>query len=365
MENLAMNGIVDPSFWQGKKVFLTGHTGFKGGWLATWLSTMGAELHGFSLSPSANRNLFEVASIASLFSQSTFADIRNINSLHDALIHSSPDIVIHMAAQSLVRYSYKHPVETYATNVMGTVNLLESLRDCPSVKSALIITTDKCYENREWVWGYRELDSLGGYDPYSNSKACAEMVVSTYRQSFFADQKSQKTHLKIATCRAGNVIGGGDWSQDRLIPDALAAFESGESLLVRNPLATRPWQHVMEPLSGYLLLAQALYQKGALFDGAWNFGPNDEGICSVEQLINLLIAQWRSPVMWRPEEGSQPHEANSLRLDSSKARRDLGWNCHWTLERSIKETVDWHNAFQGGQDMLAITKQQIKAYITS
>jgi CDP-glucose 4,6-dehydratase len=270
-----MNNKIDPSFWKGKKVFLTGHTGFKGCWLSTWLSSMGAELYGFSLRPSTNPNLFEVANINSLFYQSKFADIRDIDLLRSALMEASPDVVIHMAAQSLVKFSYEYPVETYATNVMGTVNLLDSIRGCSSVKSVLIITTDKCYENKEWVWGYRELDSLGGYDPYSNSKACAEMVVATYRQSFFTNQNQKKTGLQIATCRAGNVIGGGDWSQDRLIPDALAAFEAKEPLLLRNPFATRPWQHVLEPLSGYLLLAQALYQKDALFDGAWNFGPND------------------------------------------------------------------------------------------
>jgi CDP-glucose 4,6-dehydratase len=259
--SLSMRGEVNPIFWAGKKVFLTGHTGFKGGWISVWLSSMGAHVTGFSLNPNTGPNLFEVADIASLCVKTHVGDIRNLSELRNAMQSGSPDVVIHMAAQPLVRCSYVNPVETYATNVMGTVHVLEAIRTCSSVKSAVIITTDKCYENKEWEWGYRENEPMGGYDPYSNSKGCAELVTASYRQSFFPEQAYAQHGVAIASARAGNVIGGGDWSADRLLPDAITAFESEVPLIIRNPLAIRPWQHVLEPLSGYLVLAQALYEQ--------------------------------------------------------------------------------------------------------
>lgn len=266
---------VDPFFWKDKRVFLTGHTGFKGGWLTIWLSAMGAKVVGFSLAPNTNPNLFEVANVASSCEDSHICDIAHFEHLRKTMLLAKPDIVIHMAAQPLVRYAYLNPVETYATNVMGTVHVLEALRSCKTVRAAVMVTTDKCYENKEWTWGYRENDSMGGYDPYSNSKSCAELVSASYRQSFFSEKDYAKHGVAIASARAGNVIGGGDWSADRLIPDAISAFESGKALMIRNPLSIRPWQHVLEPLSGYLVLAQALYEKGIDFNGAWNFGPHD------------------------------------------------------------------------------------------
>ncbi len=357
-----MNWHVQPQFWCGKKVFLTGHTGFKGGWLTTWLSSMGAKVTGFSLKPNTSPNLYEVANIATQCDQSYIGDIRNLEELRNAMQASNPDLVIHMAAQPLVRYSYLNPVETYATNVMGTVNLLESIRSCSNVRSVVIITTDKCYENREWVWGYRENEPVGGYDPYSNSKGCAELVVSAYRQSFFSEKEYSKHKVAIASARAGNVIGGGDWSVDRLIPDAIFAFEANVPLKVRNPLAIRPWQHVLEPLSGYLILAQALYEGGCQFNGAWNFGPNDVDACSVREVVELLISMWGAPASWQQDGKSAPYEAHFLKLDCTKARQELGWSARWSLERSIEEIVRWQKEFCSQRDMKVFMREQIDLF---
>lgn len=356
---------VNPSFWNGKRVFLTGHTGFKGGWLSLWLSSMGAKVTGYSLAPNTAPNFFEVAKVEGDIQQSYIADIRDLEKLQKAMADAKPEIVIHMAAQPLVRYSYANPVETYATNVMGTVHVLESIRCLDSVRAAVIVTTDKCYENQEWVWGYRENEPMGGYDPYSNSKGCAELVTNAYRQSYFNAEKYDQHRLALASARAGNVIGGGDWSDDRLIPDAIKAFELKESLMIRNPLATRPWQHVLEPLSGYLILAQALYQKGPKFNGGWNFGPKDEDARSVHEVISLLIKNWGSMASWTQDESEQPHEAHSLKLDCSKARQYLNWVPRWSLEMAVENITQWHQTYHQQSDMREMSLIQIANYQNS
>ena len=350
---------VDSVFWKGKKVFLTGHTGFKGSWLSLWLASMGARVTGYALAPNTTPNLFEVLAIDSLIEKSHIADIRDLASLQKTMSEAKPDILIHMAAQPLVRYSYANPVETYATNVMGTVHVLESTRVIDTVRATVVVTTDKCYENKEWVWGYRENESMGGFDPYSNSKGCAELVTSAYRQSYFSD--SNLTN-KVASARAGNVIGGGDWSEDRLIPDAIKAFEANKPLMIRNPLATRPWQHVLEPLGGYLMLAQALYDQGSAFASAWNFGPRNEDNRGVQEVIELLISGWGDTARWAREHSEQPHEANLLKLDCSKARAQLGWSPRWDLETATQKIVQWQKAYQAKKNMQEISLSQIKEY---
>ena len=352
---------IDPVFWKGKKVFLTGHTGFKGGWLSLWLVSMGAKVTGYGLAPNTTPNLFDVAAIDSLIEKSYIADIRDLASLQKAMSDAKPDVVIHMAAQPLVRHSYANPVETYSTNVMGTVHVLESTRAIDSVRATLVVTTDKCYENKEWVWGYRENESMGGYDPYSNSKGCAELVTAAFRQSYFSNANS--TNL-VASARAGNVIGGGDWSEDRLIPDAIKAFEMNKPLMIRNPLATRPWQHVLEPLSGYLILTQALYEQGPTFASAWNFGPRDEDNRSVQEVIELIISYWGGIVHWEKEALEQLHEANLLKLDCTKARVKLGWIPKWNLETATKKIVEWQKAYRAEENMQKVSLAQINHYMS-
>jgi CDP-glucose 4,6-dehydratase len=356
---------VDPHFWRDKKVFLTGHTGFKGGWLSLWLTSMGAKVTGYALAPNTTPNLFSVLGIEALIERSHIADICDLAKLQNAMIEIRPDVVIHMAAQPLVRYSYANPVETYATNVMGTVHVLESARSIDSVRATVMVTTDKCYENTERLEGYSESEPLGGHDPYSNSKGCAELVTTAYRQSYFPESKFLEHRHAIASARAGNVLGGGDWSEDRLIPDAIKAFESRQSLNIRNPLATRPWQHVLEPLSGYLVLAQALYKNGPQYMGAWNFGPRDEDVKPVKEVVDLLISKWESPVSWEQDAGSHPHEAHSLRLNISKAQEQLGWSPKWSLDTAIDHIVSWQQAYQKKQDMKAISLSQIHSYSQS
>jgi CDP-glucose 4,6-dehydratase len=349
---------IQNSFWQDKKVFLTGHTGFKGGWLYLWLSSMGARVTGYALTPNTSPNFFSVCKVEDLLEKSHLANIRDLQQLQSAMQEAQPEIVIHMAAQPLVRYSYNNPVETYATNVMGTVHILECIRLLNTVKSSVIVTSDKCYDNNEWVWGYRENEPMGGHDPYSNSKGCAELVTSAYRASYFSKEKS----VSIASARAGNVIGGGDWSNDRLIPDAIKAFESHQALIIRNPLATRPWQHVLEPLSGYLSLAQSLYENGNIFASGWNFGPKDDDVRSVQSLVELLIEKWGEDAIWELEKNAQPHEAQALKLDCSKAQQLLGWVPRWSLEQAIEKITDWQRAFQSQKNMQHFSLQQIRDY---
>ena len=356
---------IDSSFWNGKSIFLTGHTGFKGGWLSLWLSSMGAKVTGYALAPNTQPNFFEVARVGGVLEHSLIGDIRDLEKLQKAMIDARPEIVIHMAAQPLVRYSYANPVETYATNVMGTVHLLESIRHLDCVRAAVIVTTDKCYENKEWPWGYRENESMGGHDPYSNSKGCAELVTAAYRQSYFLPEKFNVHRLGIASARAGNVIGGGDWSEDRLIPDAIKAFEANETLKIRNPLATRPWQHVLEPLSGYLILAQSLYEHGARFDGGWNFGPREEDARAVQEVVDLLIKNWQGIANWQQDERDQPHEAHALKLDCSKARQYLNWAPRWSLERAILSIAEWQQTYKDQKNMHDFSLRQISTYLNS
>lgn len=356
---------VDASFWKGKHVFLTGHTGFKGGWLSIWLASMGAMVTGYALAPSTTPNFYGATKVEGDLEKSHIADIRDLDKLQKAIAQARPEIVIHMAAQPLVRYSYTNPVETYATNVMGTVHVLESIRSLDCVRAVVVVTTDKCYENKEWAWGYRENEPMGGHDPYSNSKGCAELVTGAYRQSFFSPEKYYEHKLGIASARAGNVIGGGDWSEDRLIPDAIKAFEANQVLMVRNPLATRPWQHVLEPLSGYLVLAQALYKHGTKFDGGWNFGPHDDDARSVQEVINLLVKNWGSAASWVQDKSEQPHEAHSLKLDCSKARQYLNWVPKWSLEQAVEHITQWQQAFRQQGNMREISLKQIADYQNS
>jgi CDP-glucose 4,6-dehydratase len=350
---------VNNNFWSTKKVFITGHTGFKGGWLCLWLNMMGAKVTGYSLQPVTTPSFFKVANIEPLLLQSHTGDICNLALLYEAVDRAQPDVLIHMAAQSLVRESYLNPVETYATNVMGTVNVLECVRRTKSIKSVVVVTTDKCYENKEWEWGYRENEPMGGYDPYSSSKGCAELVTSAFRNSYF----SSRNTVCVATARAGNVIGGGDWSVDRLIPDAIKAFENDSPLTLRNPLAIRPWQHVLEPLSGYLLLAEKLHDGQSKFASAWNFGPRDEDESSVEYVVNLLMKQWGKNTSWVRDVIEQPYETHSLKLDCSKAKFYLKWESKLSLEIAIKNIYEWQIAYRRNQDMQLFSISQIKNYI--
>lgn len=343
-------------FWCGKRVFMTGHTGFKGGWLAVWLADMGAEVHGYALPPATEPNIFTVANLRDRLAGSTLADIRDPAALVQAMQAAQPDIVLHLAAQPLVRHSYVAPVETYAVNVMGTVNLLEAVRQIPGVKAVVNITTDKCYENREWVWPYRENEAMGGFDPYSSSKACSELVTAAYRRSFL---ESRGVH--VASARAGNVIGGGDWAHDRLVPDFLRALDSGTTLSIRSPLATRPWQHVLEPLSGYLMLAEKLFNNGQTFAEAWNFGPQEADARPVQWIVEYLCSQVAGAT-WQCDSSPQPHEANTLKLDSSKAKAQLGWRPRWSLQTALGMTLAWHQAWKQGADMAAASVQQIRQY---
>jgi CDP-glucose 4,6-dehydratase len=345
-----------PEFWRGKRVLMTGHTGFKGGWLSLWLQSMGAKLRGLSLPPPTEPALFEVARVADGM-EHRVTDIRDFASVKTQIDEFQPEIVIHMAAQPLVRLSYQQPIETYATNVMGTVHVLEAARAAGSVKAIVNITTDKCYENREWVWGYREDEPMGGHDPYSNSKGCAELVSAAYRKSFLKD-----AGIGMATARAGNVIGGGDWALDRLIPDILRALQHKQQVLIRNPHAIRPWQHVLEPLSGYLLLAERLYLYGQSEAESWNFGPRDEDARPVQWIVERLCEDWGGGASWTLQPGSHPHEASFLKLDISKARQRLQWAPRWSLEAALKRITDWHQAWLSGQDMRAFCLQQISEY---
>lgn len=348
--------VIDSNFWKGKRVFLTGHTGFKGSWMSLWLQSMGAELYGYALNPPTNPALFDEAHVAQGM-KSIIGDIREYNDVVGALKKSTPEIVIHMAAQPLVRLSYEKPLETYATNVMGTLHLLEAIRQIGSVRAVVNVTTDKCYENKEWVWGYREDEPMGGYDPYSNSKGCSELVTSAYRQSFF-----QKSNTALASARAGNVIGGGDWALDRLVPDILRAFERNEPAVIRNPFATRPWQHVLEPLAGYLTLAQRLYVEGQSYAEAWNFGPTEDDAKPVQWIVEELVQKWGAGASWQLDSDRHPHEANYLKLDISKAKSRLGWAPRWSLSEALNEITIWHKAWLNKENIQELCLNQIDLF---
>lgn len=354
-----MNSI---EFWNKRKVFLTGHTGFKGAWLCLWLHSLGAEVTGYALNPPTKPSLFAVCNIDSLIT-SCIGDIRDREKLIVAMKKAKPEIVIHMAAQPLVCESYKNPIDTYEINVMGTVNLFEAVRQCKNVKAVINVTTDKCYENKEWIWGYRENDPLGGYDPYSSSKACSELVTAAYCSSYFNPLNYIHHGVAIASARAGNVIGGGDWAADRLVPDCIKALVQKMPIEIRNPYSIRPWQHVLEPLYGYLLLAQKLYESGPQYGEGWNFGSDECDAKSVEWIIQNLCEMWDKNARYEIDSKDYPHEANYLKLDCSKAKVKLGWQPRWNLEHALKKVVEWVQAYQNKEDMNYICLKQIHEYM--
>ena len=347
---------VDCGFWIGKKVFLTGHTGFKGSWLSLWLQSMGSVVKGFSLQAPTSPALYQVAKVQKSM-ESEIGDIRQLDALQKSMVTFNPDVLIHMAAQPLVRLSYTNPVETYSTNVMGTVNVLEAARKCTNLGAIVSVTTDKCYENKEWLWGYRENEPMGGHDPYSNSKGCAELISSAYRNSFFSDQNT----ANLATARAGNVIGGGDWADDRLIPDILNAFQNNSPVKIRNPLAIRPWQHVLEPLSGYLMLAESLYNNAG-YDEAWNFGPRDIDCKPVSYILDKMVKLWGEGAGWEEDKSVNLHEARLLKLDCSKAKTLLKWEPQWSIDYSLQKIVEWHQDWLQARNMNAVCLKEIAEY---
>jgi len=347
---------VNPAFWRGKRVFLTGHTGFKGGWMALWLAEMGAQVHGYALQPPTTPSLFEVADVGGRMASSVIADVRDAAALAAAVRAARPEVVFHLAAQPLVRQSYCQPVETYATNVMGVVHLLEAVRAVDGVRAVVNVTTDKCYENDDRTQPYREGDPMGGHDPYSSSKGCAELVTAAWRRSFL-----EARGVRVATSRAGNVIGGGDWAQDRLVPDFLRAIDAGEELVIRSPESTRPWQHVLEPVSGYLQLAERLCEGGEAFDGAWNFGPPLSDAKPVRWIVQRLCDGVPGS-RWSVSSTPQPHEAHMLSLDNARARERLGWRPRWSIEQALARTLEWHLAWRKGSRMQANCLAQLRAY---
>jgi CDP-glucose 4,6-dehydratase len=361
LERMPANRI-EPSFWNGRRVFVTGHTGFMGGWLCLWLNRLGAEIAGYALPPPTQQSLFEITALGERLC-SIIADIRDLECLTAAMTDFKPDIVLHLAAQPLVGTAHGEPVETFGTNVMGTVNVLQAIRSAPSVEAALIVTTDKVYDNQEWAWGYRECDPLGGHEPYGASKACAEIAVEAFRQSYFSDERE----IGIATIRAGNIIGGGDFARSRLIPDAIRAFSAGNPLTVRNPSATRPWQHVLDPLRGYLMLGQRLTEEPAQWSGPWNFGPAEDDALPVSTIAEELIGLWGNDARWQCDEAdAKPaagtatfKESHQLVLSSSQAARRLEWRPVWRIQRALSATVEWYKAHVAQQDMYDFSMQQI------
>jgi CDP-glucose 4,6-dehydratase len=352
------------SLYKGKKVFITGHTGFKGSWLCLLLNELGAEVYGYALNPPTNPSLYEVAKVNELVT-SYISDVRDYDTLHSIISVVQPDVVFHLAAQPLVRDSYKNPVDTYAINVMGTVNLMEAVRHTKSVRAVVNVTTDKCYENKEWLWGYRENEPMGGYDPYSNSKGCSELVTSSFRNSFFNPADYGKTHqVALASARAGNVVGGGDWAEDRLIPDFIRAIGKGEKVKIRSPYAIRPWQHVLEPLSGYLTLGAKLLTDGCNYAEGWNFGPDDSDARPVEWIIKRICTLWGDSASYEIDTNPQLHEATYLKLDCSKAKTRLGWYPKWNIDTAINRIVEWTKACNRNEDMRAFCKKQIRDYFS-
>jgi CDP-glucose 4,6-dehydratase len=349
---------MNSGFWKNKKVLVTGHTGFKGSWLCLWLQALSARVVGYALPPPTQPSLFEIAGVGQNMTSIT-GDVRDLDSLKAAIDAHHPEIIFHMAAQPLVHYSYRNPVETYTTNVIGTVNLLEAVRVSSGCQVIVCITSDKCYANREWHWGYREDEPFGGHDPYSSSKGCAELAIAAYRDSYFSSTTSE---TKIASARAGNVIGGGDWAKDRLVPDIVAALVANRPVVIRNPSAIRPWQHVLAPLSGYLSLAEKLWCNGAQFAQGWNFGPSDEEVQPVSWIVTKLADLWRADAGWQRDADENPHEDHYLKLDCSKARALLGWSPKLGLEATLEWIVDWHLAYLCEDDMRRVSENQIQRY---
>ena len=344
--------MIDQKFWLGKRVFLTGHTGFKGSWMALWLAHLGSSVKGYALEPPTSPSLFKEAKVDNLI-DSQIGDIRNQELLYESMVNFNPDILIHMAAQPLVRYSYTEPVETYEVNVIGTAIVLEVARSCSNLNAIINITSDKCYENEEIDKSYKEDDPMGGHDPYSSSKGCAELVTSAYRRSFLKTQ-----NIGLASVRAGNVIGGGDWASDRLIPDILRSFELNKSVIARNPEATRPWQYGLEPLSGYLLLAQRVYDDYEKYSEGWNFGPHEKDIRSVRWILDKMISNWPN-ASWSLDDNANPHEARFLKLNISKAREKLNWKPIWELDKSLERIINWHRAWKNNEDIQQLCLTEI------
>lgn len=354
--------VINKTFWKGKRVLITGHSGFKGGWLALWLQDLGAIVTGFSLNPPTVPNLFSSANVAEQM-DSIEGDIRDFDNLHKAIKKSKPQIVFHLAAQPLVRTSYEDPIDTYTTNVIGTLNVLESIRKTTGVKVIIIITSDKCYENKEWVWGYRENDPMGGHDPYSSSKGCAEILTASYRRSFYPPETISSHGLAIATARAGNVIGGGDWAKDRLIPDVMKALTNNKPVIIRNPGAIRPWQHVLDPLHGYLMLAEKSWNEGSIYADAWNFGPQSIDTQPVSWIVDRFCKLWNKSAQWHQDDENHPHESHNLKLDCSKANKYLNWIPRWNLEKALDMTITWYKAYEKKEDMHEYTMSQIREYL--
>lgn len=347
---------INRSFWKNRRVFITGHTGFKGSWLSLLLNQLGAKVFGYSLEPNTTPNMFDALKIGDTV-QSCFSDIRNLNALMKALQESKADVVLHLAAQPIVRRAFQDPIETLSINIMGTASLLEAARRCDAVRAVVIITSDKVYENNEWVWPYRETDPLGGKEAYGVSKACCELVTNVYRHSYFG---SSEKHVALATVRAGNIMGGGDWAEARLVPDAIRAFSSGTTLAIRNPAAVRPWQHVLEPVKGYLMVAERLIAEPRTPLATLNFGPDQPDWKPVSFLANSLAECWGNSARWEQESSSTPYEAHLLTLDSSLAKQMLGWKPLWTLQSSINETVKWYQAYYSDHHVARVTSMQIE-----
>jgi CDP-glucose 4,6-dehydratase len=348
-------------FWKNKKILITGNTGFKGSWLSLWLQNLEADIIGYSLAAPTKPSLFELANVDQGMG-SLVGDVRDLENLKIVMKQYQPEMVFHLAAQPLVRYSYQYPIETYTTNIIGTVNVLEAVRHTPSVRTVVMITSDKCYQNQEWVWGYRENETLGGQDPYSSSKACAEIIIAAYRDSYFSAADYDRHKVAIASVRAGNVIGGGDWATDRLIPDIMRSFMTGKSVLIRNPHATRPWQHVLQPLSGYLSLAEHLWNFGPKYAEAWNFGPNEDEAKPVGWIVEQLTKLWGEGAMWELDVAHHPHEDNYLKLDCSKAKAKLGWQPKLSLEQTLEWIVEFYQGYLNKENIRELVEDQIKRY---
>ena len=358
MENMVGIQKVNPKFWSNKKVFITGNSGFKGSWLSIWLKEIGAKVKGYSLEPDIDPNLFNEAKLFNEI-ETDFGDIRDLNRLQTSIVNFDPDILIHLAAQPLVHLSYKNPIDTYSTNVMGTLNVLEASKACKNLKAIIAVTTDKCYENKEINKGYRENDPMGGYDPYSSSKGCCEILISSYRRSFLNNSSTPF----LASARAGNVIAGGDWSKDRLVPDILNAFSNNEKVLVRNPSSIRPWQHVLDPLGGYLILAENLFSDGFHYAEPWNFGPEDEDCKSVKYITEKISEYWGEDSTWEVGNNGYFHEAKLLKLDITKAKTKLGWKPKWNLNQTLKNIVNWHKKWINKENIRSVCSDEIKNYM--